>query len=142
MKNTKKILSKIYYLSLWAILFSPLVAFAWKPGDSIVPECNTVSSNGSITYDGMCHFPDLITLIDNLLDVFIWATVPLATILFAWIGWIFVTESDKAGARNKAKAKLMSLLKGMFFVLAAWVIVKVIVSGFGVKDSFNLFNIK
>ena len=138
----KKILSKIYYLGLWTILFAPSVVLAaWRPGMPIVPECSDmISSNGSVTYgNGPCGFNDLIILINNLLDVFIWLTVPIATILFAWIGWIFITESDKAGARNQAKAKLAALLKGMFLVLAAWLIVKVIVSGLGVKVGFKDF---
>lgn len=126
---TKKILSKIYYLGLWGILVAPAVVKAWVPGKSIVPACE----------NNICNFDDLITLIDNLLDVFIWLTIPISTILFALIGWTFIVESDKASARSEAKRKLMTLMKGVFLVLGSWLIVKVILSGLGANDTYNQF---
>ncbi|MBU1557797.1 hypothetical protein KKC45_02440 [Patescibacteria group bacterium] len=121
-------LQKIYYLTLWAVLFAPsLVLAGWTPGEPIVPECAVVATD--INKDG-CHFTDLITLIDNLLYVFIWIAIPVSTLLFAWIGWTLIV-SDKASAKSEARRKLTTLLRGLFFVLAPWIIVKLIVSGLG-----------
>jgi|SRR3989344_6841303 len=127
-----KYLSKIYYLTVWAVLFVPALVKAWSPGDPVVP-CGT-----SINTDA-CEFSHIIKLIDNILDIFIWLAVPVATVLFAWIGWIFIYSGDKSGARNDAKKKLILLMKGMFFILASWLIIKLITSGLGVKSDYNQF---
>ncbi len=116
---------KKYYLLL-IYLFLPYISFAaWKPGKPIVPDCARKSS-GSI-----CGFSDLITLIDNLLNVFIWISVPIATILFAVIGWTLITQGDKPAAIAEAKSRLMTLVIGVGYILAAWLIVKLIVTGLG-----------
>lgn len=133
--NKKKYLTKIYYLGLWGVLALPGIARAWSPGQPLVPPCARTEN----PTPGGCHFDDIIILIDNLLDAFIWVTIPVATILFAYIGWILITESDKSSARSDAKNKIIALGKGMFLVLAAWLIVKVIVGGLGIKSGFNEF---
>ena len=124
-------LSKIYYLTLWTILFAPSLVKAWVPGEPIVPPCarvDYVSESGP-----GCGFADIMTLIDTLLSVVIWLAVPISTVLFAWIGWDFITQGDKASARSSAKTRLTTLLKGMFFILAPVLIIKMIVSGLGDK---------
>ncbi len=115
-------LKKYYYLTITSLLFLPVVSYAWKPGsnEGIVPKC-----------DGPCGFKELIQLIKNLLDVFIWISVPIATILFVWIGFDFVVNADKAAARSAAKKRLGLLIWGMVFILAGWLIVKTIVVGLG-----------
>ncbi|OGD66903.1 hypothetical protein A2442_03405 [Candidatus Campbellbacteria bacterium RIFOXYC2_FULL_35_25] len=115
----KKLHKIIALLTPSLFIFYPVMALAWAPGSPITPTCGP----------GGCHFTDLITLFDNLLDVFIWFTIPIATILFIWIGWIFIYEGNKSGARTEAKKKLGSLLKGLIFILTPWLIVKLIVSG-------------
>lgn len=149
MENTKKIniskllkknFSKIYFLTLWVILFGPSTVLAWNPTQSIVPNCaHSVAYDPSSTISPGCHFNDLIILINNLLDVFIWLSIPIATILFAWIGFDFIVDGDKSSALSEAKRKLMSLIKGLFWILAPWLVIKVIISGLGVKSGFNQF---
>ncbi|MBU4479966.1 hypothetical protein KKG48_00795 [Patescibacteria group bacterium] len=117
---SKKI-SRIYYLFIWVVLIAPSVVFAvWVPGQSIVP-CGTGTT-------GACNFDGFIRLINNLLDFFIWASAPIAMIVFAWIGWTFIVEGDKSGARSGANKRLVALLKGIFLILSAWLIVKLILS--------------
>jgi len=118
-------------------LFGPSIVSAWNPNQPIVPDCaHSVYVPGSATSPG-CHFNDLIILINNLLDVFIWLSIPIATILFAWIGFDFIVNGDKSSAISEAKRKLGSLIKGLFWILASWLVIKVIISGLGVK--FNQF---
>ena len=127
----KKIKNKISYLYFLFVLVVPSTVFAaWRPGSPIVPECARVDAEGG------CHFNDLLILLDNILHVFIWVASPIATLLFAWIGWIFITSGDKPGARTEAKNKLIALAKGLFFILGSWLIVNTIVNllldpGFG-----------
>jgi len=123
--------NKIYYLYFLIIAFLPsTVLAAWTPGDPIVPDCTKTPP------DSMCHFNDALLLIDNVLQVFIWVSVPIATLLFAWIGWIFITSSDKPGARNDAKKKLEALGKGLFFILGSWLIINTLV-GLLIDPSFG-----
>ncbi|OGD69272.1 hypothetical protein A2996_01500 [Candidatus Campbellbacteria bacterium RIFCSPLOWO2_01_FULL_34_15] len=118
-------LSKIYSLGLWGILSIPVLAKAWSPlNPSIVPNC---ARTQSASPDG-CHWSDLIILMDTILDVFIWLSIPIATILFAWIGWTLIVEGNKSSAVSAARGRIVSLIKGMFFILASWLIVKLIVS--------------
>ena len=118
----KKIKNKIYYLYFLAVLIAPsIVSAAWTPGQAIVPDCARVDSVGG------CHFSDLLILINNILQVLIWLAVPISTILFAWIGWIFITSGDKATARSDAKKKLIALGTGLFFILGAWLIINTLV---------------
>ena len=126
-------LLKIYYLMLWIVLFSPLLARAWAPGQPFVPDCAR-----STDIDG-CGFDGFIILINNLLSIFIWLAIPISTLLFAWIGWDFIVSGDKSGARTNAKKRLTALLKGLFFILAPWLIIKLIVSGLG-GDTTMLLN--
>jgi len=117
-------LTKIYYLFLGFILFVPsLTQAAWSWGDNIVP-CKDD-----------CNFNYIIKLIDNILNFFILLSIPMATLVFAWVGWTFIVNGDNSSKREGAKKALFSLLTGLFFVLGAWLIVKLIVSGL-VKDTF------
>lgn len=119
---------RIYYLILWTILFAPsfVLADGWNPGDPIVP-CDGLSSD----LRGKCDFNASIQLIDNLLNFFIWVSVPISILVFAYIGWLYMTSGDKPEERGKANDILMALLKGLFYILASWLIVKTIISGLG-----------
>jgi len=124
----KKNILKFYYLLVWAFLFAPNLIFAkWKIGDSIVPNSSTKSGGG--------HFNDIIILIDNLLYVFIWIAIPVSALLFAWIGWDLISNESKPSAKSAAKERLKTLLIGMFFVLAPWLVVKLIIDGLGASGA-------
>lgn len=116
----KKHLSKIYSLVLWGILISPSLVRAWSPGQALVPNCG-----------GPCGFSDAITLINNLLDFFIYLAIPISVILFAWVGWTYISEGGNSGKRAEANARMVALGKGVFFTMAAWLIVKTILTGLG-----------
>ncbi len=118
MKNK---ISKIYYLLTWVLLFGPGIVSAWSPGQPLVP-CGTTGR------PECTEFGQVIELVKNLLDFFIWIAVPIATILFAWIGWDLMVAESKSGAISDAKKRLMTLVKGLVLVLGSWLIIRTIVS--------------
>lgn len=123
-----KKLTKIYYLLLWTILITPSVVLAWSPNEPIVPTCG----------DTGCHFYDLVALINNLLSFFIWIAVPISILVFAYIGWLYMTSGDNAGKRSDANKMFVALGKGLLLVLAAWLIVSTIMNGLGAEDYAGL----
>ena len=84
-----KYLSKIYYLTVWAVLFVPALVKAWSPGDPVVP-CGT-----SINTDA-CEFSHIIKLIDNILDIFIWLAVLSRRFCSrGLVGFLFIAETSQ-----------------------------------------------
>lgn len=127
----KRNIEKIKYFFILGTILIPSFVKAWTPGEPIVPDCARAGN------DVVCGFSGLLELVSNVLDVFIWIAAPIATIIFAWIGWTFIVDSDKSSARSEAKKRFMSLVKGVFFILAAWVIIDLIVNSL-IDPSFNL----
>lgn len=58
--------------------------------------------------------------------------VPLAGLMIAWAGFLYLTSGLKSSQREKAKRLLGNVVIGLLFALAAWLIVKTVVTSFGV----------
>ena len=115
----------------------PLVTFA---ADSGLIFCN-VGDPDPITgkFQNACTFNSLIELVDRIIDF----VVKIAT-LFAAIGLIragFLLITDQGSEKNVQKAKdlVVSIAKGFFFILCAWIIVNTIVSALVRPDSMLNF---
>lgn len=92
-----------------------------KPGESwyLVPECAR-SSKGT----DACTFASLIELLGKLLQFAVYLVIPLATvgILITGIRLTLYGEAEKKAARQS----MQNLLIGIFFTLAAYVIIDTI----------------
>ena len=76
-----------------------------------------------------CGWNDLITLIKNAIDfIVLYLLVPLATISIAWSGFKIMISGDNASAKTIAKERLLKVVYGFAAILAAWLIVKTILS--------------
>lgn len=119
LKNfTKKVL-------VLGIIFFPNLLFA----AGLVPDCGT-------TYT--CNFCDIIQLINNVLEFFVMLSIPISMVIFAWIGWDFIVIENKPEAISNAKKRLMSLIIGLFFLLAPWLIINLIMSSLLNENFFNV----
>ncbi len=133
---TKKILS----LSVSALIFSlPLLTTAQNP---IPPGGGSGSNNGSspdtgITYEckeiidgkevyGNCNFDDLIKATKRVTDFAAKFTLMFSVIVIAWAGFIYLKSGGSSSERDKANKMLLSVAKGIAFILAAWLIVTLI----------------
>src|SRR3989338_4732208 len=122
---TIRILPKL--LSLLAILFlfaAPLAVFAdGFPPVPIVPNCYT--DDFQITTTG-CDFDDAVHLIRHLLDWALFLVIPLATLLFTYAGWLYLSSGGNSGKISQAHGIFWSVGLGFAWVLGAWFVVKLI----------------
>ena len=73
-----------------------------------------------------CDFASLMRLISNVLDFLIILSIPLATIAFAWAGFLMLTAAGSESKVSQAKEIFWKVLIGFIFVLSAWLIVRFI----------------
>lgn len=100
---------------------------------SIVPCGRVVHQCDSDTTNDQCEFNHIFVLVNNLVRNFITVIfAPLLVVVLMYIGFLFI--KDQAAAKVKAKALLLRLLIGTFFVLGAWLIVRFILLSLGVVD--------
>jgi len=112
---------------------APLIVFVFFSvpllvGAGVVPACA-----GST-----CHFSDLVQLVKKVLDYILAITAPIAAIMFAYAGFLYLTSQDNPGKRTKANSIFVNVGIGIFFVVGAWLIVKAVLVG--LKADSGLLN--
>ncbi len=91
-----------------------MVEGAWKP---------LIVCNGPD-----CDWDALIRLANAVINNLTVVAVLAASIAFIWVGFKLLTSQGDTGAMSDAKKVGGNVLWGLFFILAAWVIVKTITS--------------
>jgi hypothetical protein len=87
-----------------------------------------------------CNFNDLITLVNKVISFLLfYLATPLAGIIFAWAGFIYITSGGDTSKIKKAKTMLTNVLVGYVIALAAWLIVKTILNILGVDPSIDTY---
>lgn len=113
-----------YSLSLFVfiLLVMPMFALAQSssPGTGIVYECN---SGGVI---GNCSYADFIMAVRRVVNWLITFTLSFSVVVIVYVGYELMTSGDSSSARTKAKERLWKLAIGIFWVLAAWMVVNLI----------------
>lgn len=85
-----------------------------------------------------CGFTSFITLIQNIITFAIkYIIIPIGAIIFAYVGFLFLTSGGSPETRKKAKGIFIKVVIGIVVILAAWLIVSTILTVFGVTDSFK-----
>ena len=103
-------------VSLAIMLYLPVMVYAVTP---FVP-CDGPKD---------CNWDKLVTLIDNVLDFLLnTMVIPIAGIMFAYAGFLFITSGANPGQRGKAKSIFMNVLWGFIIAVAAWALVKLILT--------------
>lgn len=136
MQNIKKIGGFVAILFLFIMLSFPLFIYA-QNGNTEVQGPAQVQNTG-IVYDcanesatlgsrpGECTFQDLINAVKKVVN---WATLfalSFSVVVIAVAGARYMMSGDNAGERTKANKMLFSVVKGIVFILAAWLIVTLI----------------
>lgn len=111
------------------LLILPTVAFAAQDGffGPIVPKC-------AYTKDAICGACDLITLITNVLRFLVAFSVVVATAMFAYAGFLYVTAASNPKNLDSAKGIFSSVFIGLVFVLSAYIIVNLVIDTFTGKS--------
>ncbi len=103
------------------------------PSSKIIPDCNVT---GDTEVDGFylkfrtpCDFDTLIQLVENVINflLFYFAT-PLAAIIFAYAGFLYIFSSANEHNKSHAKAIVGKVFIGYVIALAAWLLINTILS--------------
>lgn len=97
-----------------------------------------VLADGIIPCSGAedCNFTALLKLVDNVINWIIMIAVPVSAGVFAWAGikYMMTGVSDQ---KADAKRMMGNVVKGLVFILAAWIIVGTILEVF-IDPDFGL----
>ncbi|KND52084.1 MAG: hypothetical protein AB198_00720 [Parcubacteria bacterium C7867-003] len=106
-------------------LLSPFIASSQPTNTGITYECSSVNATGQTVY-GDCQYVDLLKAVKKVINWMIIFTLQFSVVVIAWAGFNFMTSGDSASKRTEAKEMLRKVALGIFWVLAAWVVVNLI----------------
>jgi len=127
MQKTKKI---IIFLFMFFMLALPAISVA----AGLVP-CGGAN-------ESPCNFNQLMALINKVIHFILYdMVIPIAAIMFAYAGFLLVTAGgEAAGARTKAKSIFTNTVIGLVLAVAAFLIIRTILSILGYQGSWIGFN--
>lgn len=109
--------------TLFIILLLPVLAL----GAGLVPCDGTPSSP--------CDYNALMTMINNVIDyVFKFLVLPIAAIMFAYAGILYLVSGAVPSTRSKAKSIFTDVLFGLVIATASWLVIKLILDIVGFKN--------
>ena len=124
-------------------LFSFLLAF-FVITVPFISLAQATQSSPFVVCDGAdCNLDKFFELVTKTINFFMTAIfVPVAVLAFAWAGLQMVISRDKPGAYSKAKHMFEMIFWGAVWVLAGWLVIKLILDSIYFNDSgeFNLVN--
>jgi len=118
----KGILVKIFLVVFLTVFLVPTFVFAQQI--TLVPDCP----------DEGCGWPQLMELAQNIMTFLIAISIPLASIAFAWAGFLYITARGSQSAIDKAHSIFGKVAIGFIVVLTAWLIVWLITSSLLEED--------
>mgnify|MGYP003521037636 FL=1 len=132
MKKIPSIFSGLLIFS-FVFAFSTLLYPAFTSAEPLIP-CDGGPTNG-------CDFDDLMALINTVIDFLIFdLALPIAAVVIAYAGFLFLTSGDDSGKRTKAKKMLVNIVIGLVLALASWLIVQTILLSLGYDGPLFLSN--
>lgn len=87
----------------------------------------------------ICTFSDLMSLIARVIDYIFVLILPIAAIIFAYAGYLYITSGGNAEKRTAAKKAMTYLVVGVVVIMMAWLLVKTLLVSLGVSAGFTLF---
>lgn len=109
-----------------AFLFLPVIVFAHTEAGAVHPHLTLLTAD--IQCGGAdCGFDNLLLLIQGLLSFLITLAIPVASAMFIYAGFLYVTAIDDSGKVSKAKGIFATAFWGFVIMLGAWLIVYTIV---------------
>ena len=126
----KFLISSFVFLFVFLILAVPALSLA---EGSLVP-CDNITNK--------CDFNQLMNMVNIVIHFILYSMViPIAAIMFAYAGFLMVTAGgETAHARTKAKSIFTNAVLGLIFAVAAFLIVRTILSILGYEGSWIGFN--
>ncbi len=133
------LLVPVAILSQSAVLVAPRLAEA-----KLFIGCNEETIKDSkgnfVAFKDPCDFGWLIKQINAFISFLLFdLAMPLAAIIFAYAGWLYMSSGGSGSQIEKAKGLFKKVLIGFIIALAAWLIVKTIMLGLGVSSEYDTF---
>ncbi len=122
-----------FILFLTIATSAPSLALAANalPSQIVPEECNQKGGCQSIC--------DLAQVAHNILNTGIYIAVFLSAILFAWAGWLYLTDVANAGQHSKAVEVFQYVATGLVIILIGWLVVDVLIRTLA-GDNFSSWN--
>ncbi|MCK4386659.1 MAG: hypothetical protein KAV41_01065 [Candidatus Pacebacteria bacterium] len=135
----KKYSNKIKYLIiLFSLTLPSFVQAMYNPNDPLIP-CNPKWVNNA--WQNKCDFNALVRGVGNLIDFALYLAAPIATAMFAYAGFLYLSAQGDPGKIKTAHKIFKNVAFGLFFVVGAWLIVKAVLLGLGAESS-GLLNLQ
>ncbi|MCA9351997.1 hypothetical protein KC866_01205 [Patescibacteria group bacterium] len=90
----------------------------------------------------ICGFADIIDLIGRIIEYIFILVIPIAALVFAYAGFLYLTSGGDTGKRQAAKRAMTNVIVGIIIVMAAWLVVRTIVVSIGVDPGASWFFLK
>ena len=121
----------LIFIGVFALFLIPLASFGAEGGffGSIFPDALTQKLNaeedGGPASLGAC---DLVSLFDSAVRFAVYLSILVATLMFTYAGFLYVTASANKGNYDSARKIFGNVFLGLVFILGAWLIVNAIMS--------------
>ncbi|MCF7865200.1 MAG: hypothetical protein K9M11_01725 [Candidatus Pacebacteria bacterium] len=141
MKKTIKllILQVFTILTVLSAFISPVVVDAAGLVSFVPDECYgkpVQGANGQVTV--ACGWPQLMKMGQNILQNAIYLAAMAAVVSMVYAGYLYMTSGDDTGARKTANGIFGNVIKGIFFTMAAWLLVATMLKFLGVDNAYSL----
>lgn len=138
----RKIILQVFVTSSVLMLFVvPIFVGAAPRGltEFVPDECYgaaTQGSNGQVTVS--CGWEQLMEMGQNVIRNAIYLAAMAAVVSLVYVGYLLMTSGDNEGNRKKAKEIMGKVIAGIFYTMAAWLLVATILKLLGVDNAYSL----
>lgn len=107
----------------------------------VIPALSLADNTPLVQCDN-CGFNDLMALVNRVIKFILFdMVIPIAAIMFAYAGFLLVfAGGEAAGARTKAKGIFLNAVLGLIIAVAAFLIIRTILSILGYSGSWIGFD--
>jgi hypothetical protein len=126
-----------FILGFFIIFLSPVLVWGADKVEfsGLVPICNTkLDDKGG--FSDPCDFNMVMAFINHTISYFlVYLATPLFALILIYVGWLYLSDMGNAENVTKAKGILKNAVIGYIIALAAWLIVKTILSLVGFEGN-------
>ena len=106
---------------------SQAISDGWWP----LIQCGYKNSQGQELPN--CDFQEFLKTISRIIHFILFTlSVPIAAIMFAYAGFLYITSGANPGEREKASSIFINVAIGLIIALAAWLIISTILGAFNI----------
>jgi hypothetical protein len=137
---TTSIVHSITLLIFVCLLSVPFVLNAQGLTSFVPDECYNApvwnKETGQVSVK--CGWDQLMQMGQTIIRNAVYLAVMAATLAIVYVGYLLMTSGDNEGNRKKAKEIMGKVFTGIFYTMAAWLLVATILRFLGVDDAYSL----